>query len=304
MERKRRPVLASIAMSLLPIRVLLLLAAPLLVAPFLAALVLAALSMPVRAEEVAVPGHAGATLRAALFLPAPDAPPGRAAVVALHGCTGLGPAGAPMRLNPYERDWTARLNAAGHPVLWPDSFGSRGLGPACGQGAGYGAPPRPVRRGDALAAAAWAQARPWAAPGGVVVMGWSHGGRTALTALIDPPSGLVRAAIALYPGCAGFERAGLDRAPAAPLLMLLGEADDWTDPAPCQRLAARHPGRIAAVTYPGAGHGFDALAGTPRPRTLPDGRVVHAGRDPAASADARLRVAAFLAAHGGPAAPP
>ncbi|MBY0339352.1 MAG: hypothetical protein K2X11_22250, partial [Acetobacteraceae bacterium] len=70
-----------------------------------------------------------ATLRARLYLPAEPSGP---AIVALHGCSGIGGADAPIRLGPRERDWAARLTALGHPVLFPDSFGSRGLGEACG----------------------------------------------------------------------------------------------------------------------------------------------------------------------------
>jgi dienelactone hydrolase len=266
-----------------------------------AALLIACLAGPAAAAEVGFPGHGDVMLRAELVLPPSGAPAGRAVVVALHGCGGIGGAGAPVRLAPREWDWTERLTALGHPVLWPDSFGSRGLGQACGQQATHPAPPRPVRRGDALAAAEWAASQPWAAPGGVVMLGWSHGGTAAVSTLADPPPGLVRAVVALYPGCGGFRAAF--PLPAAPLLMLLGEADNWTDPAPCRRLAARFPGRITAITYPGAGHGFDSRL-APRSRHLPDGRDVTAGRDPAAAGDAPRRVAAFLALHGGPATHP
>ena len=77
--------------------------------------------------------------------------------------------------------------------------GSRGLGAACGV-RGFPAGPFRVRRDDALAAADWARAQGWGAP---VLLGWSHGGSTALAAWTDAAPGQVRGAIAFYPGCVG-----------------------------------------------------------------------------------------------------
>jgi dienelactone hydrolase len=50
----------------------------------------------------------------------------------------------------------------------------------------------------------------------------------------------------------------------APLLILVGESDDWCPSAPCQRLAAHAAslGRDASTkVYPGATHAFDSVAG-------------------------------------------
>jgi len=245
---------------------------------------------PVRREQVALPGPDGVTLRAILALP--EAAPTRATVIALHGCGGLGgPAGAP-RLPMREADWAARLTAAGHAVLFPDSFGSRGLGQACGI-RDFPAGAEAVRWKDARAAADWAAAQPWAVPGGAVLLGWSHGGSTVLGAVNHPlPGGAIRAAIAFYPGCLATLRAGGWR-PEVPLLLLLGGADDWTPATHCQRLAQGSP--AAVETYDGAPHGFDAPGGQVRTRTLADGRMVTAGPDPAARAAALARVEGFLA---------
>ena len=249
-------------------------------------------------REVAIPGPEGVTLRALLALP--EGPPRGAAVVALHGCGGLAPPDQALRRLPSrEADWAARLAASGHPVLFPDSFGSRGLGSACGV-RGFPAAAEGMRREDARAAAAWAAAQPWAPPGGVVLLGWSHGGSTTLAAVAAPlpPGGQIRAAIAFYPGCGRLRREGGWR-PGVPLLMLLGGADNWTPPESCQRLAGGHADLVETVLYPGASHGFDRPGQPPRNLTLPDGQVVTVGTDPAGRADALRRVPAFLAAHGG-----
>jgi len=263
------------------------------------------------AEVVAIPGPGGAALRGLLVRPA-DGVPG-APVVALHGCGGLGGPDRPPALPAREADWAARLAALGHPVLFPDSFGSRGVTQVC-SGGERGIMPETLRRADAHAAAAWAASRPWAAPGGAVLMGWSHGGSTALAAAGAPvPGGLIRGAVALYPGCARPGREPPPWRPAVPVLMLLGGADDWTPPGPCRLAAGRARGApgaapVEVVEYPGATHGFDG-PGTPM-RTLSgldmtargDG-VARMGTDPAAREDALRRVPAFLQAHGAGRAP-
>ena len=260
------------------------------------------------AEEQAVtlPGPEGIALRALLVLPRESGRRG-VPVVALHGCAGIGAPDQPIRLPRRERDWAARLAALGHPVLFPDSFGSRGVAEVCRAGEGR-IMPETLRRLDAHAAAAWAVAQPWAAgpEAGALLLGWSHGGSTALAAVHAPvPPGLIRAAVALYPGCRRMGQAPPSWEPAAPVLMLLGEADDWTPARWCRALAAAIPpgaAPVEAVSYPGALHGFDqpdmpvrALTGLAMPR----GRVVRIGTDPAARADALARVPAFLALHGG-----
>jgi dienelactone hydrolase len=250
--------------------------------------VLALLLLPVlaRAETVRLPGPDGLILNAELY--APPGKPSGPAIVALHGCGG-----------PFPRrdvDWGRRLAAMGHVVLMPDSFGSRGLGSQCSNAA------RAVRAGglrrqDALAALKWLAARPGTPPGGLVLMGWSDGGSTVLaTGHVAPdlPPGLIRGLIAFYPAC----RAAAARAnyrPAAPLLILIGEADDWTPAAPCHALAAKLPGVATLVTYPDAYHEFDIADWPVKLRNSAQGRV-HVGGNAAARADALRQVPAFIAA--------
>ncbi|MDB5414852.1 MAG: hypothetical protein JWR10_3187 [Rubritepida sp.] len=255
----------------------------------------APLSLSVPAQAVTVPGAEGTPLRALLFVPeTPTGPP----VIALHSCSGLGTAERPISLPPHQQDWAARLVAAGHPVLFPDSFGSRGLGRACGVPR-FPAGPMRVRRWDALAAAQWAREQPWARGEGVVLIGWSHGGSSVLAAWNSAPLGTIHAAIAMYPGCGAAQGLPVFAAGTAPLLLLLGGDDNWTPPQPCERMADLSPGLIEREVYAGAHHSFDGLSGGLRSMSLPDGRTVSLGPDPAARAASRLRVAAFLEAHAG-----
>ena len=97
-------------------------------------------------------------------------------------------------------------------------------------------------------------------------MGGSHGGSTTLNVLISPRDGAgFAAAVALYPACAvpigGWHGRGGIYRPTAPLLILIGELDDWTPAEPCRRMtevaqAAGEP--VSIKLYPGAHHSFDS----------------------------------------------
>src|SRR5947209_6270824 len=65
------------------------------------------------------------TIHAWLFKPAEGGP--FPAVIAAHGCTGLGGRSGPVQMR-YQK-WAELLNKAGFAVLFPDSYGSRNLGP-------------------------------------------------------------------------------------------------------------------------------------------------------------------------------
>src|SRR5205814_642260 len=103
-------------------------------------------------ELIEIPA-AGSSLKAYLYRPAGSGP--FPAIVALHDCGGVsGPSGPVAR---RYRDWGERLSAAGFAVLFPDSFGSRGLTSQCR------VRERPVRTArervnDAVAARHWLQA--------------------------------------------------------------------------------------------------------------------------------------------------
>jgi len=212
-------------------------------------------------------------------------------VVGLHGC------GGPWA----ERDgqWQEILARDGHPSLFPDSFGSRGVGSQCKVTDRTVRPGR-ERLADTVAAAEWLAAQPQTPPGGVAVMGWSNGGSTVLAAAAEGVMrpGLVRGFVALYPGCRAFaERKNW--APSAPILILMGESDDWTPAAPCHELAARFPDRITLVTYPDTFHDFDVPGHPVRARsglayTAGQSGVAHTGTNEASRADAIARVLAFL----------
>jgi dienelactone hydrolase len=256
---------------------------------FALALLLAA---PAAAEQrVAFPSADGTAIDAILFLP--EGPGPHAAVILLHGCGGRDDRHG--RMMARDADWARRLAGLGYVVLAPDSFGPRGVRALCTV-ANRPVLPGRERRADALGARAWLAARADVRAEAIALMGFSNGGSTVLFAA-DAPG--FAAFVSFYPGCrALLSRRGWQ--PAAPLLLLIGEADDWTPAAPCAELAAKHA-PITFVSYPGAYHGFDGPGSRVQVRegmalTASGTGRVHVGPDPAAREDALRRVPAFLAA--------
>ena len=265
----------------------------------LPAVILLATAPTLQAETVNFPGK-DASLQGELLKPDGAGP--FPAVVALHGCGGL--YGKSGWLSRRHQDWAERLTENGFIVLLPDSFGSRGLGPQCRTGERAARASR-ERIGDAIAAGEYLKTRPDVKPDAISLLGWSNGGTTVLYTLRENArreDQLFAKAVAFYPGCrVPFERGNWHT--RTPLLLLIGEADDWTPAEPCRRLvgAAQSTGEpVSIVTYPGAYHEFDApdmaihvlrrLAYTAN-RT----GVAHAGTDVAARNDAVERVMGFLA---------
>lgn len=252
------------------------------------------------AEDVDIPAGE-VTLHATLYRPEGAGP--FPAVVALHDCGGMDHrAGADAQLY---GEWANLLLADGFVVIFPDSFGSRGLGPQCGVRQPTIRSSR-ERVADANATRRWLQTQTFVRPEHISLLGWSSGGITALWAVrpnAAPHDGGAdfRSAVALYPGCKRLRET--EWSARIPTLILIGSADDWTLASTCQQMVAGARGRSARadiIVYPGAHHEFDR-ANTPlRLRTGlarsadPSGRA-HGGTNPAARADALKRVPQWLA---------
>jgi dienelactone hydrolase len=234
-------------------------------------------------------------------------PPGAGpfpSVVALHGCSGLYDQSG--RLSLRHVDWAERLSALGFLVLFPDSFGPRGLGSQC-RTRDRGTRPASERVADTVAAKTYLQSRADVKAGAISLLGWSNGGSTVLYAVQagrqtrDGRPDFARA-VAFYPGCRPVVERGSWHA-RLPLLILIGEADDWTPAEPCKALAeaAKAAGDpVSIVTYPGAYHDFDHPDLPVRTHdglayTAGGGGTAHTGTDPKARADTLNRVPVFLA---------
>ncbi|MCA3593712.1 MAG: dienelactone hydrolase family protein [Methylobacterium sp.] len=234
-------------------------------------------------EAITLPGRDGLTIKAKLYRPAGAGP--FPAIVALHGC------GGPWQ--PRDDDWGNRLAGAGFLVVFPDSFGSRGLGSQCMTRA-RSLRPRD-RAEDAFATAEWLASRKDVARSRIGLLGWSNGGSTVLSAARTGrgPKGLeFRQAIAFYPGCRIFAEESHYRT-RLPVTILHGLADNWTPAEPCKTL----PG-TRFIGFERAHHDFDHTNLPLRQRkaayTADGSGVVTVGTNPEARAAAITRVMAIF----------
>lgn len=224
------------------------------------------------------------------------------AIVLLHGCGG--PYNGKGELSARMRDYAALLNGEGWHVLVTDSLTPRGEHELCTQKVGTRAITQTQRRRDALGALKWLSTRPEVDATRLVLLGWSNGGSTVLasTNATQPEVARAavrpRAAVAFYPGCRADQERGYK--PIAPLLMLVGGADDWTPPEPCRQLAAEAGATppVQLEVYDGAYHGFDGMAPVRLRRDVPNGvhpgAGVHVGGNAAAREASQQRLLAFL----------
>jgi len=268
------------------------------------ALLIAVLAMTgsARAAQELVEFSAGtANLKAYLFQPGGAGP--FPAIVALHDCGGLGGTSGPVARR--YRDWAERLAGAGFAVLFPDSFASRGFGSQCKLRERQVRVAR-ERVTDAVAARRWLQAQKFVAPDRVSLIGWSNGAIAALWTVrrrgnFEENGPDFRSAVALYPACRRLR--DTEWSARVPTLILVGSADDWAPPGPCEQMVASARGRsaqAAIVVYAGAHHQFDhpdkPLSQLSGLAFSADGSgKVHVGTNPAARADAIRRVPQWLA---------
>ena len=252
-----------------------------------------ALAAPQQAQFDSLDGTA---LTALVFQPV-GAPQG--AVIALHGCGGLfARRGAGKgSLNARHQAMADLLVAQGYSVVFPDSLTPRGESELCTQKMSTRKIDQTQRRADALGALVWVAAQSWAQPQQLALLGWSHGGSAVLSATdstrADVRSVSVRPAVAVafYPGCSTALKSHYQL--SAPLVMMLGEKDDWTPPGPCIALGQAVAAEVNV--YADSYHDFDNPTGqvqlrTDVPNGINPGKGVHAGPNPIARAQAYARL--------------
>ena len=205
------------------------------------------------------------------------------AIILAHTCGGV---------NAHTDTWGKLLASWGYLTLAPDSFGPRGQKQVCTNGS---AVTGNMRVADNAAALKFLAARSDVQQGKIGLIGHSHGGWTVMRSVqksYDLAALGLKAAVAYYPSCAPQ----FYREVAVPLLILIGDKDDWTPADHCRQLQAAgftRPDLVQAIYYPNAYHSFDNKAPD---RTVPGaaGKTHRLAYDPAAAPDAEARTRAFF----------
>jgi dienelactone hydrolase len=206
------------------------------------------------------------------------------AIIHLHGCGGL-PDDVKRGANSF---WSEHLAAWGYAVLVVDSFTTRGISNTC---LSQFAPRVP----DAYGAMAWLARQPFVDASRIAVIGFSAGGNAVLSMAQTRDFELFegegehafKAAVSFYPFCMP------GNVMKVPMLVLIGELDDWTPAARCRGIEARRSegSPVKLVVYPGAYHSFDS----PRPGRRYFGHWLE--YNATATEQAKEEVRAFLARH-------
>lgn len=263
------------------------------------------ISLPVAAQIVNFNSLDGTQIKALVFHPSVSAAAQTSlgTVIALHGCGGLYATVGSRKgqLNARHQAMADLLVAEGYNAVFPDSLTPRGETELCTQKIGSRKIDQTERRADVLGTLAWVAMQPWAQPNRIALLGWSHGGSAVLSAT-DATRSDVRGqavkpavAVAFYPGCAASLKSGYK--PTAPLVLMLGEKDDWTPPGPCVALGQAVGAEVNV--YADSYHDFDNPVGEVRvrndvPNGVNPGQGVHVGANPVAREKAYLRLKGVL----------
>ncbi len=180
------------------------------------------------------------------------------AMVLAHGSGGIEP-------KDWER-WVPLLNRMGVATFVVDSFTPRGISRTVDD---QGQLDQSSNDADALFALKLLAADPRIDPARIGVMGFSRGGSVALETAVDRfRRGVVKsdvkfaAHIAFYPGCGLRYWRTPSPLTGAPIMMALGELDNYTPARPCLAFAdaMQAAGQDVEVhVYAGAEHDFDSL---------------------------------------------
>jgi dienelactone hydrolase len=208
------------------------------------------------------------------------------AVVMLCGCGGLKNEGDAKQ----QKAWAKLLMSWGYVSLQVDSFGPRGYDTICDN---TGKVSDGMRALDAYSAKSYLAGLKYVDSKNIAVIGWSHGGWTIMRIVegwhrdkdVEP----FRAAIAFYPWCDSFLTA-FD----TPLLILIGEKDDWCPADRCETLknlgtVKNSKYEFKLKIYPNAYHSFDFKG------LKADMYGHHVEYNPEATADAITQTKEFLA---------
>lgn len=218
----------------------------------------------------------------------PLAPSRHAAVVLMHGCSGVWSNGVvntdaqpPQKaLSMIHRRWGTALAQAGYTVLLVDSFTTRNLTNECGNGTA-GLNEAVVRPRDALAGRQWLLAQGQVASDRIALLGWSNGASATLATMDRTNEGTpgarpFREAFAFYPGCGLLNNFGGDAStvarttwlPYAPVTIHAAQLDPLNTDGRCANRVAGaitlgagvgSGNAVAMTVHAGAVHSFDQV---------------------------------------------
>ena len=240
-------------------------------------------SLTFRSE--AIPADLTATIGGELSLPKGKGP--FPVVILLHPCGGLDEV-VLTTLQGHSRE----LLSSGFATLILDSYGSRNLtgGKMCSNrlyrsDIRYG-----IRRDDAFNAMAALQRHANISKENIFLLGLSDGGSAAVLSAKGGTVDHFRAIASYYPDC-GKLLGGVGYVYKSPIIIFVGEKDDWTPPAEC--IKSKSPGVVTGaefevISYPNAYHGFDQ----PRPMRKVLGYTMAYDRE--ATVDSRKRYIEFF----------
>jgi dienelactone hydrolase len=228
-------------------------------------------------------------------------------IVAMHSCGGLysiiRTGNGNNVLTPRTVAMARELRKAGYNVLLPDSLTPRGKTSICTESLQQRDASTAERARDVQASLRWLATQDDVDPDRIVLLGWAHGGAAVMKALTLPPErGALRAkaAVAFYPNCAQFNNAHVAYKPNAPLLILMGQEDDWAPASACTELSDKTASaKLKLNIYPDSYHEFDA-PGMPMhvrldvPNPLHPGQGVTSGTNPETKVQAYHDMFEFL----------
>ena len=172
------------------------------------------------------------------------------AVIVLHTCGGA---------NPHVRDWGLRFQTAGYVALVVDSFYLRRFRRGCERGNFSNHVEDSLH--DTLGAANYLRSLSFVEGDRIAVIGFSLGATAILSLPPESASRGIKAGVSYYPICqARSDGRNFFKDSKIPLLVFLGEIDDWSPASECVAKAEqfRKQGRtIEWKIYSGVHHGFD-----------------------------------------------
>jgi dienelactone hydrolase len=220
----------------------------------------AAFFLPAPSDQISITSE---HLQGIAYLPArlyqPEGAGPFPALVLLHGCAGV--------LNKHAA-WAGSLVRWGYVVLVIDSFSPRNIQRLCEADDTIWKQFDNIRLADTFAGLEYLQSLPQVDANNIALMGWSYGGTIMLDMLVAAvtdnamPSDF-KAGVGIYPGCWKHLQGRVKSVAytsTAPVLILMGESDDWTRPENCRALVAGTENDRNAISlhlYPNACHDFD-----------------------------------------------